>query len=188
MDRNDFDQAVERVREHFGWQLVPYPGDRPSFIDQIHARSVVVCIAGDTRDGLLDIEDVLERAKESRQHWDGLALLAQWHLHRPETFGQLPRPLSVWLAELLGAMMRGEKPVRPSRSRGRPKQTARDGVLVDAINWVVRTTDLPAERPKREGPTECCAEGGSACDVVGFAVTTVTYGHVRRIWEIASKK
>ena len=146
------------------------------------ARSKVVCVAADLRDGLLNIEDVIERAKTSRVHWDGLALLSQWHLVNPAVFGPLRPQLGAWVAKVLRDMMLNPKLVRPS-PRGAPPKSGRNGVIVSAVEWVMREFNLPAERREREGPPKCCAEGGSACDVVGRALTDVTYGHVRRIWE-----
>ena len=203
MTDGEFAKAVAWVQEHFAWQLdttvygpwkMPEDADvsealrdfyrrgRPSVAEQMDARSRVVCVAADLRDGRMDIEEVIEKAKTSRVHWDGLALLSQWHLVNPAKFGPLRPRLSAWVARVLGDMMLNPKLVRPS-PRGAPRKSGRNGVIVGAITWVIRQFDLPAERRNREGPRQCCAEGGSACDVVGKALTDVTYGQVRRIWE-----
>ena len=203
MTEREFAKAVAWVEEHFKWQLdtngygpweMPEDADvsdalrdfyrrgRASIAEQMDARSRVVCVAADLRDGLLDIEDVIEKATTSRVHWDGLALLSQWHLINPAEFGPLPPQLVAWVASVLRDMMLNPKLVRPS-PRGAPPKSGRDGVLVSAVECVVREFSLPAERREREGPPKCCAEGGSACDVVGRALTNVTYGQVRRIWE-----
>lgn len=203
MTEREFDKAVEWVEQHFSWQLdtsgygpweMPEDADvsdalrdvyrcgRPSFAEQMDARSRVVCVATDLRDGLLEIEDVIEKARTSRIHWDGLALLSQWRLVYPAKFGPLSPQLAAWVASVLRDMMLNPKLVRPS-PRGAPPKSGRDGVIVSAITFVMREFSLPAERREREGPRKCCAEGGSACDVVGTALTNVTYGQVRRIWE-----
>ena len=203
MTEREFAKAVAWVEEHFGWQLdttgygpweMPedaevsdalrdfYRRGRPSLAEQMDARSKVVCVAADLRDGLLEIEDVIEKAKTSRVHWDGMALLCQWHLVNPAMSGPLRPQLGAWVAKVLGDMMLNAKLARPS-SRGAPPKSGRNGVIVSAIAWAMQEFRLPAERREREGPRKCCAEGGSACDVVGRALTDVTYGQVRRIWE-----
>ena len=203
MTEREFARAVAWVEENFSWQLdtsgygpweMPEDADvsdalrdfyrrgRPSFAEQMDARSRVVGVAIDLRDGRLDIEEVIEKAKTSRVHWDGLALLSQWRLVSPAKFGPLPPQLTAWVASVLRDMMLSPKPVRPS-PRGAPPKSGRAGVIVSAITCVMREFSLSAERRQREGPRKCCAEGGSACDVVGRALTDVTYGQVRRIWE-----
>ena len=203
MTERQFAKAVAWVEEHFSWQLdtggygpweMPEDADvsdalrdfyrrgRRSFAEQLDARSRVVGVAIDLRDSRLDIEDVIEKAKTSRVHWDGLALLSQWRLVHPSEFGPLPPQLAAWVASVLRDMMLNPKLVRPS-SRGAPPKSGRDGVIVSAITCVMRQFSISAERRERDGPRKCCAEGGSACDVVGRALTDVTYGQVRRIWE-----
>lgn len=163
MDEKQFREAVEWVRHWFGWQLIPYPDGRPPVVTQLYERSRVVGIASDIRDGHLGLEAVIERsrAKGGTQEWDGLALLSQWLLHQGDP---LPAALSRWLA----AVLAGSAP-RQAKSQ-RPSATARQIVVIDAIEWAIRAFDVQPTRSNAATYPQCCFEQGSGCDIVGFAL------------------
>ena len=67
--------------------------------------------------------------------------------------------------------------------RGSP-EVNRVWVICGAIQYVGTLYNLPPTR-NGKGPGECCAEGGSACDVVGRAIFgkhLKAYKNTERIW------
>ena len=80
---------------------------------------------------------------------------------------------------------RRKLPQRP-KTRGPDKDafSVRDRLIALAISHVVKRFDLDAMRDQSRA-TNCCAEGGSACDVVGrafFGGREYSYKNVERIW------
>ena len=163
MDEKRFNEGVAWVRHWFGWQLATYPDGRPPVATQLYERSKVVGIASDTRDGHLRIEEVIERSrhKGGTLEWDGLSLLAQ-RLLRKST--PLPPALGNWLADVLAG-------TSPRQGKGqRPSATARQIVIIDAIEWTIRVLKCKPTRSNAAVYPECCAEQASGCDIVGVAL------------------
>ncbi len=163
MDEKRFNEAVAWVRYWFGWQLVPYPDGGPPIVTQLYDYSRVVGIASDMRDGQLRIEDVVERAqsKGGTKEWDGLSLLSQWLLCQGDP---IPSPVAKWLVDVLAGRA-------PRRGKGqRPSATARQLVIVDAVEWAIRAYKLRPMRSNSAAYPNCCAEQISGCDIVGVAL------------------
>ena len=163
VDEKRFNEAVAWVRYWFGWQLEAYPDGRPPIVTQMYEHSKVVGIASDTRDGHLRIEEVIERSRSrgGTLEWDGLSLLAQWLLREN---APLPPPLANWLADVLAGKT-------PRRGKGqRPSATARQIVIVDAIEWTIRALKCKPTRSNAAVYPYCCSEQASGCDIVGVAL------------------
>lgn len=136
----------------------------------------------------------------SRDHiayWDAVSALAIRSLRDPfaaevlpndghldnSRYYRFPAELAVWLAEVLEGKRR-----RPTK--GKDKFYNRDILMGEAIVEVMRRFDIRPTRSKAKknaSPAHCCAEGGSACDVVGVARDVHGYGNVERIWRKVSK-
>ena len=127
----------------------------------------------DGRSGFL--QRLLVGSGETRLAWDSVSLIAQELLRAGEA---LPAELAEWVADVL----EGKHP-RPSK--GALPTRGRDRQIYLAVAHVAERFDLKPTR--RRKPIEggelpiCCAEGGSACDVVGAAYG-VGYKAAERAW------
>ena len=114
--------------------------------------------------------------------WDSVKLIAETLLRDAK---QLPDDLAEWVADVLTDIAKPRKDRRrPRPTKGGSSEANRDWVIRGAIQYVGTLYNLPPTR-NGEGPGECCAEGGSACDVVGRAVfgkTIKAYKNTERIW------
>lgn len=133
-----------------------------SMLERLHARDRAVRSARRIQDGSPDIDDAPAEA---------VALYAHLETGNPPFAAYLRREL-------------------PSRS---PARTAgRNRAIILAIRNVMEVYRLPATRPNRaDVPRECCAAGGSACDVVGAALkglVHLTYSRIKGIWAQRTKK
>ena len=121
--------------------------------------------------------------------WDALSVLLD-RAARDST-EPVPKQLLQWAADV--ANERTHKPTRGGRSFAN-----RDIAISDAIFYIVDIYGMPATRSVN-GLDLCCPEGGSACDVVGYALDNLAmqgdgwaenkngagprrYKNIERIW------
>ena len=113
--------------------------------------------------------------------WDTVRQIAQELLRDGE---DLHPELAAWIADVLADQQRPRGDKRRARpAKGGSDYANRDWMICGAIHGVGQPYDLPPTR-NTSGPKQCCAEGGSACDVVGRAVfgTSTAYRNTERIW------
>ena len=156
--------TAAKFAEAVKWVREHYP---LPWLELLDARDRAVRSAEAIRDGSLEIDDAPP---------EGASEYAQWIVLEA---GDVP---------LAGYLRRN---LRQPVSRGRPARTGRDRVFILAIGAVCEDYGLSETRKNRDGPSECCAEGGSGCDVVGAALPGkikhgqprfLSYSRVRSIW------
>lgn len=140
---------------------------------------------------------LIGRSRDHVADWDAVRALAIRSLRDPFAAGVLPDDshldnsryyrFPVELADWLADVLEGER----SRPRmGSDRLYNRDMLMGEAILELVRSFGIRPTRSKAKksaSPVHCCAEGGSACDVVGVARDVHGYGNVERIWRKVSK-
>ena len=185
-----FDKYVEEVNLVVDdWKLL-----QPPAVVRSKAKPFVLeyCMNVEDRPALLST-GILASGR-SAFVWDGLKELAREYLRRdplckrvahllaPDQLlePQMPDLLRYWLDDVLSG--KRKKPTR----RGRPLKTLRDDTIVYCIDRLAEATSLP--RTRGDTPKKCCAEGGSAADVVGVASGIDTYDTIRGIWKQARRR
>ena len=131
-----------------------------------------------------DIRRLLTESATNKHSWDGLSLIAQELLQQGEP---LPQELGQWVADVLA-----DHAAKPrDKRRPRPRQGGSPDALRDhIIRWAVRALCMRYHlKPTRNGaaPDDCCAEGGSACDIVGAALAAMnykptSYKNIEKVW------
>ena len=117
----------------------------------------------------------LHFSKEDRAVWDAINSIAQWHLRSGVP---MPRELVHWVADRLEGTRQ-----RPAK-RGPQAETLRDKRIASVVQALVdrgfrATRNL--RLPMKTAPAHASAEGGSACDAVGFALG-MGYKAVEKVW------
>ena len=124
--------------------------------------------------GLLD--ELIGGSEIRKEFWDTVNLIARRQLMGGNP---LPAPLANWIKDVLSDQYAGRQ---KEKTRPRPDQGPRHGVRDQNIRRAIE--NLIARRFKATrsgGPRDACAEGGSACDVVGAAFG-LAYKNTERIW------
>ena len=125
---------------------------------------------------------LIVESADSKLAWESVKLIAENLLRGKEP---LPAELRTWIADVLSDLHRQKKDKRrPRPSKGGSREANRDWVICGAIHHIGLRFGLPPTR-NGAGPEECCAEGGSASDVVGraaFDATLNAYKNTERIW------
>ena len=122
------------------------------------------------------LRDRIDESETSRDTWDGLNRMVQHYLRERRT---LPHELADWAADALDSMM--TEPAKRPRPRKNTEDVARRRVEIYlGVNHLVEFHDLYPTRGLN-GLPGCCAEGGTACDVVGAAFG-LNYKAVEKIW------
>ena len=125
------------------------------------------------------LRQLIAESAESKRAWDSVALIAQGLVRDRKP---LPEDLGAWVADVLADQLRKDKRRRRPAKGGAPEAN-RDRIITLAVYHIANRFELPPTRPG--GPRKCCAEGGSACDVVGRAVfgkNVKAYKNTERIW------
>ena len=117
---------------------------------------------------ILEIDIALSR--DSRESWDGCAEIARDLLREGE---RLPEALASWVADVLN----DQRPRPLKRDEPMPVRSLFPGLVVGVASryGLSRTRGV-------NGIEECCAEGGSAVDIVGAAYGIVDYKTAEQIW------
>ncbi len=175
MDEATFKRAVAITRQAFL--------SRPEFEETPAETRVRVYRKILTKRGRDDyLRGLIADSAHSKLAWDAVKLIAEDLLRDGE---HLPPELAEWLADVLSDLGRPGKDKRRARpTKGGPPEANRDWIICGAIQYVGTLYDLPPTR-NGDGPEKCCAEGGSACDVVGravFGATLKAYKNTERIW------
>ncbi len=175
MDEKTFERAVAVTRQQFL--------SRPELREiraETYARHYRKVLPKNGRDDFL--RNLIVESAESKMAWDAVKLITEDLLRTKEP---LPAELREWLADVLYDQQRPGKDKRQARpTKGGPPEANRDWIICGAIQYVGTLYDLPPTR-NGGGPELCCAEGGSACDVVGravFGATLKAYKNTERIW------
>ncbi len=133
-------------------------------LEQLHDRDRAVRDARAIQEGSLDINDAGP---------EGASLYLQW--------------MALETGDKKGAAYLRRKLRRP-KPPGAPAKTGRDRAFILAIEDVKDYYELPVTRSTPDGPSECCAAGGSACDVVGAALPGKIQGGRRRFLSYSTVK
>ena len=152
MDDATFKQAVEFAK---GWLRTP---------------ADFKLLGPGQREVLLQIDIALSR--DSRESWDGCAEIARDLLREGEP---LPPELAAWVADVLDE----ERPRPLKRDEPMPVRSLFPGLVVE----IASRYGLKGQLTRGvNGIEECCAEGGSAVDIVGAAYGIVAYKTAEQNW------
>ena len=162
MDKENFAEAV-RVAE-FVMAGSQYNGKTSG---AAHAMALI----RNSYDGDGLEENLIYLSRSEAWAWDVVNAMAEAALRHP--YQPVHPELATWAADRLA----GHEP-RP-RVKGK-RLVNRDLAIADSIVILCKIYDLKPTRSLRGYP-ECCAEGGSACDIVG-AAAGMTYKAVESVW------
>ena len=118
----------------------------------------------------------ITESETSRDMWDALNGLAQDYLRKRRP---LPDDLADWAADALDSTV-NQPAKRPRPARGTEDAARKRLEIWLSVRHLVMLYDLNPTRGLN-GLPECCAEGGTACDVVGAAFG-LNYKAVEKIW------
>ena len=216
MDQATFDRLVTDLRESFfrrqgreDWEISPksiaafFFRDRPS--PYLKGPWMSIYLPSSDPDTIL--QELIDGSKKDRTCWDALVEIARGRLrvemadggkeHPAVTFSAMARgrseqrntllegPLLDWIVDVLGDQLLAPKERRRPRPPKSRKTTGRDRLMCLLIERSVANYGLC---PTRSGGwTRCCAEGGSACDVVGAAAGMKKYKTAERVWLIRDR-
>ena len=151
-------------------RLVTYEKQRPKSLEQVYN------MLDPERGQGQYLRDRIDESETSRDTWDGLNRMVQHYLRERRT---LPHELAAWTADALDGMV--TTPAKRPRPPKSTEDTARRRVEISlGVYHLVRCYDLHPTRGLN-GLPECCAEGGTACDVVGAAFG-LNYKAVEKYW------
>ena len=177
MDSAEFDRLVGFTRQAFGPRHQPEWNETPA---ETRARVYRKVLPERGRGEFLS--RLMDESAESKQAWDSVKLIAESLLRYGE---RLPAELSRWLADVLADQGKPKtEQRRPRPTTGGSPDANRDWVICGAIYHVGVRFGLDPTR-NGDGPEACCAEAGSACDVVGYAFLGKAnrgYKNTERIW------
>ena len=148
-------------------------GDLPKFLALSYERTA------DEAEQLAFLDELLVGSEIRKECWDAVNLIARRQLRRGSS---LPAALANWTKDVL-ADQSAER--QKEKTRPRPAKGSRDGVRDQNVRLAIE--NLIARRSRQfkamrsGGPRDACAEGGSACDVVGAAFG-LNYKNTERIW------
>ena len=168
MDKETFDKAVRWAK--LVQQLSPSYGTLSRFA---HGRALTRLAQ---KDGTVDelMRRLVETSRTEAWAWDILNVMLI-HRIRTNSCSDLPFEVRYWAGHRLADVNR-----RPRK--GRIRRPWENLAIVDAVYAVKAHFNLFATRGRSEFP-ESCAEGGSACDVVGQAQTpSKNYKATEAIW------
>ena len=111
-------------------------------------------------------------SKGDRETWESVNRIAQWHLRSGVT---MPRELAEWIADRLEGIRRRPANPGPPPGANAPRDTMIASVVQELVDRGFRGT---RNSTRGEGAS---AEGGSACDVLGYALG-MNYKAVERVW------
>ena len=127
-------------------------------------------------------------SERDRWAWETLSSLAQkyidffweedhefWPWPEDQERELLPKDLALWVSAVLAG-------VNPKPPNGGKREARRDLAIAETVVFVMDVYGLKATR-NAKGLPECCAEGGSACDVVGAAVGGLGIKAVIAAWD-----
>lgn len=119
------------------------------------------------------IETLIEKSETKAWAWDILCdmVMREFYTGQPD----LPENLCLWAADMTKGIC-----ARPRKGRIRPS----DGVVIADTVHIVRARFGVSPTRSGAGLSECCAEGGSACDIVGSAQIgkVRAYKTIEEIW------
>ena len=131
-----------------------------------------------------DIRQLLTASATNKHAWDALSLIAQKLLRNGEP---LPDALATWVADVLGDQhLRPKDKQRPRPRTGGSPDALRNHIIWWAVRALWMKYDLLPTRSVN-GLDDCCAEGGSGCDIVGAALAAMnykptSYKNIEKVW------
>ena len=171
MDEVTFDDYVKYVERSFFSEHQPLSTETP---EVTRARMYRAVLPVRSRGEYL--HELIAESATSKRAWDSVALIAQGLVQEGEP---LPPELAEWVVDVLSDQSTQGDRRRPRPTKGGNPEANRDWLICLAVSHIARTFGLAPTRPG--GPPKCCAEGGSACDVVGRAASK-GYKNTERIW------
>ena len=153
MDKETYEEAVHFAR--CVRQLSPsYGGDSSIKFEEALERLA-------KKKGFFDeiTEELVETSETQAWAWDVLKNMVVRQMRRPQP--DLPEIACSWTADMIDGIRR-----RPRK--GRIRRPADYIVIADTVHVVKARFGVNRTR-NGAGPSDCCAEGGSACDIVGSA-------------------
>ena len=177
MDEAEFQRRVAYTHQAFLSQQHQQFGETPA---ETRVRIYHKVLPKRGRDDFL--RSLIIESADSRLAWDSVKAIGESLLRDAE---HLPAELANWVADVLADQDKPRKDRRrPRPTKGGSPEVNRVWVICGAIQYVGTLYNLPPTR-NGKGPGECCAEGGSACDVVGRAIFgkhLKAYKNTERIW------
>lgn len=181
LDPDTFDREVRRVRRDYGdyrdWK-------DPARMFAYHLYWKVRESDQDEGSGNPEqnLRELIGMSRVNKYKWDAVSLIAQEHLASGDP---LPRPLADWIERVLADQYaRSQKEKLCPRPRTGRRNALRDRVICLAIERLV-ARGYPDIR--RGGSRMACAEGGTACDIVGNAFY-IGYKRAEEIWLLRPKQ
>ena len=167
MDEATFKEEVAFIRRAYAQRS----GDLPKFVASHYDR-----IANEAEQRAF-LDDFIAGSEKRKDYWDAVNLIARRQLRKGNA---LPTLLANWITDVLEdqSFRRQKKKTRPRPAKGRRNVVHDQNVCLAMENLTAR--GFQATRRGRE--PRACAEGGSACDVVGAAFG-LNYKNTERIWE-----
>ena len=156
MDRQRFEELVEAVRQG----PVSY---RPDLRDDPAKGKACFYASAPKQTRAEHLDELIADAERNKYAWDALKWCAEAHLRTREP---MPDILADWLADVLADTLAGRKERRPAKGSS-TELKARSIYL--AVYHVAQRFGLKPTRNSEPAGGMACAEGGSACDVVGKA-------------------
>ena len=177
MDETEFKRLVGFTRQAFMSRHQPEWNERPA---ETRVRVYRKVLPEHGRGDFL--RSLIIESSDSRLAWDSVKAIGESLLRDGV---HLPGELADWLADVLVDMNKPKKDKRrPRPGKGGSPEANKVWVICGAIHHVGVRFNLPATRNGND-PPQCCAEGGTACDVVGrvcFGKTLHAYKNTERIW------
>ena len=177
MDSTEFDRLVRFTKQAFLSRHQP-EWDEPPTDTRVRVYRKVLPERG--RDEFL--RSLIAKSTDNKVAWDSVKAIGESLLRDAD---HLPDELAEWIADVLTDQRKPKKQQRrPRPTKGGSPEANHDWVICGAIHHIGVRFGLEPTR-NGAGPPECCAEGGSACDVVGRAVfgrTVTAFKNTERIW------
>ena len=167
MDEATFNREVAFIRRRYAQRRL----DLPTYV------ALSYDAMADEAEQLAFLDYFIPESDKRNDYWDAVNLIAQRQLRGGNV---LPAPLANWITDVLGDQFlqrKRKKKKRPRPAKGRPNAVQDQNVRLAMENLIERGF----QATRRGGGPQCCAEGGSACDVVGAAFG-LKYKNTEGIW------
>ena len=176
-----FEEAVRQAKESHEWYLSRETDTTPEDV-----LAEYYYVFSDR------VSELMEPSKDSTE-WDALRSIAQRLLRDGKP---LPEALAAWVVDVLEDVSRPKaekRRARPVRQGAPVENWKRDQAIRSAVRDLVwqgfkatRSNDRVSTETG-ESLSDACAEGGSACDVVGVAFDITKFRTVAVVWERRNK-
>ena len=170
MDKATFNREVAFIRRAYAQRS----GDLPKFVASSYDQFV------EEAEQLAFLDELIAGSEQRKDYWDAVNLIARRQLRKGNA---LPTPLANWITDVLAdQFVQQKKKTRPRPAKG-PRAVVHDQSVCLAME---NLTARGFKETRRGKEPRSCAEGGSACDVVGAAFG-LNYKNTERIWGSGKK-